>query len=52
MDDVVMVGLLTRQGIAQLEPHFVQQVDLLGGQTRGVRAQIKDLFLARGSEDF
>ncbi len=37
MNDVVMVQLLVAKLLAQLQPDFVQQVNLLGREARRVR---------------
>jgi hypothetical protein len=51
VNDVVVVEILPGQGLAKIEPHFVQQIDFLRGQARRVRPEIKDLLLARWGEN-
>ena len=46
VNDVVMMQFFGRDFVAELEPDAVQQVDFLGCQPRGVRAKIKNFFLA------
>lgn len=38
MDNVMMVELRGLQALAAVEPDFVQEIDLVGSQVRGVRA--------------
>src|SRR5271169_6763115 len=44
--DIVVMELLGRDFVAEFEPDAVEQIDFLGGQPRGVRTKVENLFLA------
>ena len=46
MDDVVMVEIFAGQFGAEFQPHFVEQINFLRCQPRGMWPQIENLFLA------
>ena len=48
VDDVVVVDLFRRDVVAHLQPNAVQQVNLFRREMRRVRAEVRDMLLARG----
>ena len=52
VDDVVMMNLLWGQVAAKFKPNAVQEINLLGSKTRGVRPKIEDVLLATREKNF
>jgi len=51
VNDVVVVDLLARQMIREIQPHLMQQVDFFRREARSVRAEVENLFVADGREN-
>ena len=52
VDDVVMMKFFRSHLVAQIEPSAMKQIDLFLRQVRCVRAEVADVLLTFGGEDF